>query len=166
MRWDSTSFYRTFGCPIICTDTYSQCYCGHWHIQQCLTQSSSLVSRDAIFSDKASNVAQQECIQMTATRCLWSGMSLWPSVCVSQVWGCAFGSGGVHLNSSHTHPTHHTHTKTHVDRQTLVKQCGLILKFYEPFEFPDVYFNLTSGGLNLTPKTFNFTFHGFCSTSH
>ena len=21
-----TSFYRTFGCPIICTDTYSQCY--------------------------------------------------------------------------------------------------------------------------------------------
>ena len=24
-----TSFYRTFGCPIICTDTYSQCYCVH-----------------------------------------------------------------------------------------------------------------------------------------
>ena len=24
-----TSFYRTFGLPIICTDTYLQCYCGH-----------------------------------------------------------------------------------------------------------------------------------------
>ena len=24
-----TSFYRTLGCPINCTDTYSQCYCGH-----------------------------------------------------------------------------------------------------------------------------------------
>ena len=29
-RWvNITSFYRTFGCPIICTDTYSQYYCGH-----------------------------------------------------------------------------------------------------------------------------------------
>ena len=51
-----TSFYRTFGCPIICTDTYSRCYFGHWHLQQCLIQASSLVSQDAIFGDKASNV--------------------------------------------------------------------------------------------------------------
>ena len=48
-----TSFNRTFGCPIICTDTYSQCYFGHWHLQQCLIQSSSLVGQDAIFVDKS-----------------------------------------------------------------------------------------------------------------
>ena len=33
------SFYCTFGCPIIYTDVYSQCYCGHCHLQQCLTRS-------------------------------------------------------------------------------------------------------------------------------
>ena len=27
-----TSFYRTFGCPIIYMDTYSQFYFGHWHL--------------------------------------------------------------------------------------------------------------------------------------
>ena len=48
-----TSFNRTFGCPIICIDTYSQCYFRHWHLQQCLIQSSSLVSRDTIFGDKS-----------------------------------------------------------------------------------------------------------------
>ena len=46
-----TSFYRTFGCPIMCIDTYSQCYFGHWHLQQCLIRSSSLVGQDAIFVD-------------------------------------------------------------------------------------------------------------------
>ena len=49
-----TIFYRTFGWPIICTDTYSQCYFGHWHPQQCFIQSSSLVGQDAIYI-KASN---------------------------------------------------------------------------------------------------------------
>ena len=29
-----TSFYHPFGCPIICTDTYLQCYFGDWHLQQ------------------------------------------------------------------------------------------------------------------------------------
>ena len=48
-----TSFHRTFDCPIICTDTYSQCYFLRWHLQQCLIQSSSLVSQDAIFVDKS-----------------------------------------------------------------------------------------------------------------
>ena len=48
-----SSFYCTFGCPIIYIDTCLQCYFGHWHLQQCLIQSNSLVSRDAIFSDKS-----------------------------------------------------------------------------------------------------------------
>ena len=50
-----TSFYRTFGCPIIYTDMYSQCYFGHWHLQQCLIQLSSLVSHHAIFIDNERN---------------------------------------------------------------------------------------------------------------
>ena len=40
-----------FDCPIICTDIYSQYYCFHWHLQQYLILSSSLVNRDAIFVD-------------------------------------------------------------------------------------------------------------------
>ena len=40
---------RYFGCPIICTDIYSQWNFVHWHLKQCLTQSSSLADRDAIF---------------------------------------------------------------------------------------------------------------------
>ena len=50
---NSQSLLAFTGCPIICTDTYSQCYCGHWHLQPCLTQSSSLVIRDSIFSGKS-----------------------------------------------------------------------------------------------------------------
>ena len=36
-----TSNVRPLGCPIICTDIYSQCYCVHWHLWQCLIHSSS-----------------------------------------------------------------------------------------------------------------------------
>ena len=46
-----TSNNRPFDCPIICTDIYSQCYFAHWHLQQCLIQSSLLVNQDAIFVD-------------------------------------------------------------------------------------------------------------------
>ena len=42
---------HSFDCPIICTDIYSQYYCFHWHLQQCLIQSSSFVNQEAIFVD-------------------------------------------------------------------------------------------------------------------
>ena len=44
-----TSNDRPFGCPISCIDIYSQCYFVHWHLQQCLIQSSSLANQNAIF---------------------------------------------------------------------------------------------------------------------
>ena len=50
-----TSYGRPFGCSLMCTDIYSQCYFVHWHLQQCLIQSSSLAKRNAIFIDKTSN---------------------------------------------------------------------------------------------------------------
>ena len=46
-----TSNNRSFGCPIICTDIYSQCYFVHWHPQQCLIELNSLANWDAIFFD-------------------------------------------------------------------------------------------------------------------
>ena len=51
-RYDSTcitSNCRHFGCPIVCTDSYSQCYYGCWHLVQWLTQSSALVDWNTIF---------------------------------------------------------------------------------------------------------------------
>ena len=38
MRIFITSNDCPFGCSIICTDIYSQCYFVHWHLQQCLIQ--------------------------------------------------------------------------------------------------------------------------------
>ena len=40
---------RPLGCPIICSDIYSQCY--YVHLQKCFIKSSSLANRDAIFVD-------------------------------------------------------------------------------------------------------------------
>ena len=49
---------RPFGCPIIYTDIYSQCYFVHWHLQQFLIQSSWLADWDAILLIIASNDPQ------------------------------------------------------------------------------------------------------------
>ena len=46
-----TSNYRPFGCPIIYTDTNSQCCFVHRHPQQCLTQQCSFANWDAMFYD-------------------------------------------------------------------------------------------------------------------
>ena len=48
-----TSYDRPFGCPIMCSDIYSQCYYAHWHLRQCFIQLSSLANQDAIFVDKS-----------------------------------------------------------------------------------------------------------------
>ena len=67
-----TSFYRTFSCPIICTDTYSQWCFGHWHLQQCYNQVHWLVGTPHlavkasngkwIFTWSAKCVAEVECV--------------------------------------------------------------------------------------------------------
>ena len=44
-----TSNDSPFGCPIICTDIYSQCHFVPWHLRQCLIQSSLLTNWDATF---------------------------------------------------------------------------------------------------------------------
>ena len=50
-----TSINCPSGCPIICTDIYSQCYFVHCHLEQCLIHS----SLDAILSIIASNGKQE-----------------------------------------------------------------------------------------------------------
>ena len=44
-----TSNDHPFGCPIICTDIYSQYYFIYWHLWQCLIRSSSLANWEAPF---------------------------------------------------------------------------------------------------------------------